>query len=124
MYEIVLAANIVREIVVAQAAWALPLVVVFIVLVVAAFLRRGDWRGSWRPAWISGVLAFIAACFALPGLSGAAWSDLSYFVDWAMLVALAAGFGAVVAAFVWSASAALRRPRGSRRPLAQAGAAG
>ena len=119
MYEIWLAANIVWEIVVEQARWTLPLALAFVALVVLALLRGGDWRRGWRWAWPSGLIAAIAAAAFLPGLSGAAWSDLSYVVDWAMLVATAVGVGAVVGAILWPLAALLRR-RTSDRSLATA----
>lgn len=109
MYEIWLAVNIAWEIVVAQAAWTISLAVVFVALVVLAFVRGGDWSAGWRWAWKSAVLAAAAAAVALPRLSGASWSDLSYVVDWLLLVAIAAAFGVAVAAIVWPLAAAFRR---------------
>ena len=123
MYEIWLAANIVWEIAVAQAAWTVPLAIVFAVLVVLALVRGGSWGRGWRWAWPSGLIAAVAATAFLPALSGAAWSDLSYVVDWAMLLATAAGVGAVVAAIVWPLAALLRR-RTADRTLVTARAGG
>ncbi len=123
MYELWLAMNIVWEMAVAQAAWTLPLALAFAVLVVTAFVRGGDWRRGWRWAWPSGLVATVAAIAFLPALSGAAWSDLAYVVDWAMLVATAVAVGAVVTAIVWPLAAALCR-RGAQRPLLAARANG
>ena len=123
MYEIWLAINIVWEIAVEQASWTLPLALAFVALVVLAFVRGGDWRRGWRWAWTSGVLAALVAIAFLPSLSGAAWSDLTYVVDWAMLVATAAAVAAVVVAIVWPLAAALCR-RGADRPLVAARASG
>lgn len=123
MYEIWLAMNIVWEMAVAQASWTVPLALAFAVLVVIALVRGADWRRGWRWAWRIGLLATVAAIAFLPALSGAAWSDLSYVVDWAMLVATAVAVGAVVAVFVWPLAAALCR-RGANRPLVTAHASG
>ena len=47
----------------------------------------------------------------LPGLTGAAWSDLAYFVDWFLLLALSAALGAAVLVLAWPLDAWMRRPR-------------
>ncbi len=123
MYEIWLALNIAWEIVVAQAVWAVPLVIVFAGLVVHALARRGDWRGGWRWTWKIALLAGVAAAIALPPLSGASWSDLAYVVDWALLAMIAAAVAGVVGAIVWPLAAVLLAG-GARRAEAPAGAAG
>jgi len=123
MYEIWLAVNIAWEIVVAQAAWAIPLAIVFVGLVVHAIARRGDWRAGWRWAWKSALFAGVAAAILLPPLSNASWSDLTYVVDWLLLVAIAAVAGAVVGALVWPLAAVLRAG-GAARADAPARAAG
>ncbi len=123
MYEIWLAMNIVWEIAVEQASWTLPLALVFVALVVIAFARGGDWGRGWRWAWITGLIAALVAVVLLPSLSGAAWSDLTYVVDWAMLFATAAAVGGVVVAIVWPLAAALS-PRSANRPLVAARASG
>ncbi|MCO5101688.1 MAG: hypothetical protein M9885_12505 [Burkholderiaceae bacterium] len=108
MYEIWLAINIVWEVLVAHAATAVLLAVVFVALVVHAIARRGDWRAGWRWAWKSAVFAGVAAAIVLPSLTGASWSDLAYVVDWLLLVAIAAVVAAVVGALVWPLAAAVR----------------
>lgn len=123
MYEIWLAVNIVWEIAVDQASWTIPLAIVFVVLVLLALVRGGDWRGGWRWAWTSAVIAAAAAIVALPALTGAAWSDVSYIVDGLILVAIAAAFGVAVGAFVWLLAVVLR-PRAASRPFASVRAAG
>jgi len=114
MYEIWLAVNIAWEIVVAQAVWAVPLAIVFAGLVVHAFARRGDWRAGWRWAWKSALVAGVVAALVLPSLSGASWSDLSYIVDWVLLVLIAAAVAAVVGAIAWPLATVLLAGRASR----------
>ncbi len=120
MYEIWLGLNIVAEIVAEQATWAVVAWVAFVVLVAAAARgRRAHWKHGGRYA-LWAALAVGAVTFALvPGASGASFADLSYAVDWALLVALAVAAGAIAAAFAWPAAAlALHR---AERASARAG---
>lgn len=118
MYEIRLAMNIVREMAVANASWTAPLALAFAALVVLAFLRGGDWGRGWRWAWPTGLVAALVSIAFVPSLSGAAWSELTYVVDWAMLFATAAAVAATVVAIAWPLAAALCRRSVKRRLVA------
>ena len=52
-----------------------------------------------------GALVMVAAVAWVPGWSRSSLSDMGYWVDWANLLAIAAGFGAVALAFAWPLSA-------------------
>lgn len=103
MYEIWLALNIVYEI--ARSVW--PLIAVALVLwigLMALAWRRLSCAGC-KPALIAGVLVALLAFLAIPGATRSSLGNLSYWVDWANLGAIALGAGAVAAAFalpVWS----------------------
>ncbi|WP_119354646.1 hypothetical protein [Azohydromonas sediminis] len=112
MYEIWLVMNIVWEI--ALDLWPLLLGagVLWVALMVTALRRRGaNWRGGVKFALGAAVLAAVATVLWLPGATQASLADMAYWVDWANLLALAAGFGLVAAAFAWPLGAMA----GSRR---------
>lgn len=90
MYEIWLALNIVWEI--ALTVWP------------ALLLGMLAWLALM-------VLAGIASVLWLPAATRSSLGELAYWVDWANLLAIAAGFGAIALAFVWPLAASMRRPR-------------
>lgn len=112
MYEIWLALNIVWEI--ALTVWPALLLgmLAWLALMVLALRRSGgDWRGGFTPALGAAVLAGIASVLWLPAATRSSLGELAYWVDWANLLAIAAGFGAIALAFVWPLAASMRRPR-------------
>lgn len=110
MYEIWLAINVVYELALAH----LPVVLFFLALWIAltgfVVLRgRANWRGAFPAALLAWVLASAAAFFGVPAATQSALSDMRYWVDWANLVAIAAGLGGIVALFVWPFIAGMAR---------------
>ncbi len=102
MYEIWLVMNIVWEI--ALDLWPLLLgaAVLWLVLMATALRRRGaNWGGGVKFALAAGLLVALATVLWLPGATQSSLAEMRYWVDWANLLALAAGFGAIAAAFVW-----------------------
>jgi len=110
MYEIWLVMNILWEI--ALTIWPLLLLGgVLWLLLMALALRRA--RPAWRGGFPLALLAFggvaLVAMLGVPTATQSSLAEMGYWVDWANLLAIAAGFGAVAAAFAWPL-AALRRP--------------
>ncbi len=110
MYEIWLAGNIVWEIALTQ----LPWVTAYGVLLAAVWLlawraRPLPWRRSLLLAAICAALVWLIAMLAVPPLTGASYSDLAYWVDWANLFAIAAGFGGAAMGLLWPLIARLGR---------------
>lgn len=112
MYEIWLMLNIVWEM--AVDLW--PLLLLLAVLWLA--LLAGTWRRAgthWRAALplALGVFAATAlvAALLLPGWTRSTLSEMGYWVDWAMLLGLAAAAGALAGGFVWPMVAAWRHGR-------------
>lgn len=109
MYEIWLVMNIVYEL--ALGIW--PVVVlalaVWLVLLVLARQRMGWQQGPL----VVGVGAVVAVLLFLtvPTFTQSALSNLDYWVDWANLLAVALGLGAVAAVFSWPLLALLRPQR-------------
>ena len=112
MYEIWLVLNILWEI--ALGVWPLLAVgaIVWVVLMVMA-ARRQDvcWRSAWRTALAVAVLTGVASFLLVPGWSRSSLANLSYWVDWANLGAIAAGFGAVLGAFALPLAVLMRSRR-------------
>ncbi len=108
MYEIWLVMNIVYEI--ALTVWPLLALalVVWLVMLWAARARLG--RGAARQAAGLGALAAVVLLFTVPTLTHSSLSNMGYWVDWANLVSVALGLGAVVAVFCWPVLALLRNP--------------
>lgn len=102
MYEIWLVINILWEIALgiwqpllaAAIAWAL-------LALRAARSPDAPWRSGLVPAMGIGLLVAVAAAALIPGWSRSSVSDMGYWVDWANLLAIAAGFGAAAMAFAW-----------------------
>ncbi len=106
MYEIWLMLNIVWEI--ALGVWPLLLLaaVLWLALVGMAWRQHGrHWRAGVWPAVGVGVLATTLAALWLPGWTRASLSDMGDWVDWGILLALAAAIGAVAVAYAWPALA-------------------
>lgn len=106
MYEIWLAANILLEL--ALMNWPLVLayaLVLALLLILALRARPLPWRRRLPVALVAGALVGILSMLSVPGLIGAQLSDLAYWVDWANLFAVSAGFGAAAAALAWPLAA-------------------
>ncbi len=97
MYEIWLAMNIVYEI--ALGVWPLLalLLAVWVALLVAARGRLGAHQV--RQALLLGALVAVALFFSVPALTQSSLSNMGYWVDWANLLAIALGLGALAAVF-------------------------
>ena len=97
MYEIWLAMNIVYEI--ALGVWPLLalLLAVWVALLVAARGRLG--ARQVRQALLLGALVAVALFFSVPALTQSSLSNMGYWVDWANLLAIALGLGALAAVF-------------------------
>lgn len=108
MYEIWLVLNIVYEI--ALGIWPVLLLalLVWIALLVAARGRLG--LRALRPALLLGAIVAAVLVAAVPSLTQSSLSNMDYWVDWANLLAIALGLGALAALFVWPL-AALACPR-------------
>lgn len=108
MYEIWLALNIVYEITLGVWPALLVLLLVWIALLVAA---RGRLSAhALRPALALGALVAAALVLAVPSLTQSSLANMGYWVDWANLLAIALGLGALAAVFAWPL-AALACPR-------------
>ncbi|MCU0968259.1 MAG: hypothetical protein MUF03_05440 [Rubrivivax sp.] len=111
MYEIWLALNILWEI--ALDVW--PLIaagaLLWAVLMATAARRSGRGWGRGLPLALGvGLLVAVAAFALLPGLTRSSLGELRYWVDWANLLMMAAGFGAIAAAFAWPLASMRGKP--------------
>ena len=97
MYEIWLAMNIIYEI--ALGIWPLLalLLAVWVALLVAARGRLG--ARQVRQALLLGALVAVALFFSVPTLTQSSLANMGYWVDWANLLAIALGLGALAAVF-------------------------
>jgi hypothetical protein len=97
MYEIWLVMNIVYEI--ALGIWPLLalLLAVWAVMLVAARRRLG--ARQVRQAALLGALVAVALFFSVPTLTQSSLANMGYWVDWANLLAVALGLGALAAVF-------------------------
>jgi hypothetical protein len=102
MYELWLAANIGWEIALTVLPLLLAAAAVWALITLLALRRPGAaWRARLPAALGVAVLAAVAGFLWVPGSIGSALGELRYWVDWANLAAIAAGIGAVAAAFAW-----------------------
>ncbi len=102
MYEIWLMLNIVWEI--ALGIWPLLLGALILWLAILGAARRkvtGHWRAAIRPALVIGAVVAIVAALLMPGWTRSTLSDVSYRVDWAILLAMGVGAGTAAVAFAW-----------------------
>ena len=105
MYEIWLAMNIVYEIALSVAPWLAVLLLVWLVLLVLA--RKRLSLCALRPALVLTALVAGVLFFALPALTQSSFANMGYWVDWANLLAVALGLGALVGVFCISVAALL-----------------
>ena len=92
MYEIWLVLNIVYEI-------ALGLWPLLLGLLLAA--RNRLLRRAVRPALLLGGLVAVALVPGVPWLTQSSLVQMGYWVDWANVLAIALGLGALAALFTW-----------------------
>ena len=97
MYEIWLVINIVYEI--ALTIWPL-LALALAVWLVLLWLARSRSGGA-KAAIGVGALAAVLLLFTVPSMTNSSLSNMGYWVDWANLLAVAGGLGALIAVFVW-----------------------
>ena len=94
MDEIWLAMNIVYEIALSVAPWLAVLLLVWLALLVLA--RKRLSLCALRPALVLTALVAGVLFFALPALTQSSFANMGYWVDWANLLAVALGLGALV----------------------------
>ena len=112
MYEIWLAMNIVFELGLMYLPVVIGVAALLIVLFAIAIVRgRPAWCAAVKTAIGVGVLLLIAAFVLTPGMTKSSFENMGYWVDWANLFAISAGFGAVAAALTLPLAATLRRQR-------------
>ncbi|MDO9278175.1 MAG: hypothetical protein Q7U05_06395 [Polaromonas sp.] len=99
MYEVWLGLNILYEI----ALTVLPvLAVLAFAWLVILVIRRENLRQAQIGLLLSvAALVTVVAAIALPSLSKSSLADMGYWVDWATLLGVAAGFGFAAAVFLW-----------------------
>lgn len=106
LYEVQLAINIMWEYLLAN------LAVVIILLVTIAFLfgiaavkGAPAWKKGLRVGIIGGIVVALGSLFVIPSVIDSKLSDLTYWVDWANLFAVAGIWGAIGAAMLWPVGA-------------------
>lgn len=110
MYEIWLVMNIGWEI--ALGIWPLLAVglVAWLVLVALAWRHpAARWRSALPLALGLGAAAAVVGFLWVPSATRSSLQEMAYWVDWANLVSLALGIGAVSLAFAWPATVLWRR---------------
>ena len=108
MYEIWLAMNIVYEIALDLWPALLPLLLVWLAVLLINRQRLG--QVAWTTLLAVAVLVGVVAVLALPSLSKSSLAEMGYWVDWANLLAMAAGCGVAAAVLLWPVLA-MRRSR-------------
>lgn len=102
MYELWLALNIVYELALVH----MPTLIILVVAIgflfgIAAVKGSPAWGKGFRLGLAGGVVVTIAGFFFVPAMIDSSIGDLNYWVDWANLLAVAAGFGAAAAVLLW-----------------------
>lgn len=95
-YDIWLALNIFWEIALGKLSIILLAGVIWIIITTIALSKRYiHWGTVLRTALIPAGIVAVVMFFLFPGQSFASLADMGYWVDWAVLSAIALGFGAV-----------------------------
>ena len=71
-----------------------------VVWLVLLFVARGRSGGAGAAVGV-GALAAVVLFFTVPSMTNSSLSNVAYWVDWANLLAVAGGLGALIAVFVW-----------------------
>lgn len=112
MYEIWLMLNIVYELALAVWPWLLALALVWLaLLLLARGRRRADWRASLPGAGGLGLLVALVIFFVTPLWSRSGLGEMKYWVDWANLLGIAAGWGVGGLLLAWPLLTWLRPPQ-------------
>lgn len=106
MYEVWLAINIVWEYLLAN----MPVVIILAVTIgflfgIAAVKGRPAWGKGLRVGIVGGIVVALASLFLIPSVIDSGLSDLTYWVDWANLLAIAGIWGAIGAIMLWPVGA-------------------
>ena len=110
MYELWLGLNVVFEFLRPAMLWLVLATLVWVVLVGLA-ARRHVWRRALPIALIAGVVGTAVAVFAIPSLfMDSSLREAQYWLDWAAVIGMGAGVGAVITAWVWPLAALASRP--------------
>ena len=110
MYEIWLVMNIVWEI--ALGLWPLLAaagIAWFVLLGLAWRSPAAQWRSAAPLALGLALVAALVGFLAIPAATKSSLRELSYWVDWANLTAIALGIGAATLAYAWPAGVLWRR---------------
>ena len=99
MYEIWLALNIVYEI--ARGAWPVLLALALAWVALLAMARGRLSARALRQALLPGAVVAALLTLSIPSLTHSSLDNLDYWVDWANLLAIALGLGALAALFAW-----------------------
>lgn len=106
MYEIWLAINIVYEI--ALTIW--PLLALALLVWLALLWTAGARLGRGVGAALGvGALVALVLLVSVPSLTHSSFANMGYWVDWANLLAIALGLGAVAAVFFLAPAGAAQR---------------
>lgn len=111
MYEIWLVINILWELALGAAPWLLAALAVWTALMVVASQRGADWRAGLPGAVTVAVVVAVAAFLWVPGATRSSLRELTYWVDWANLVAVALGFAGAAVLLAWPVFAMQRGRR-------------
>ncbi len=105
-YEVWLAMNIVWEYLLANmAVLIILLAAIGLLFGIAAVKGAPAWRKGLRVGLIGGVVVALGSLFMIPSVIDSSLSDLTYWVDWANLFAIAGVWGAIGAVMLWPVGA-------------------
>lgn len=108
MYEIWLGLNIFFEMLKPALGVLIVLAALWLALFVFALRSQGaQWRRVMPAVSVIGLLVALVVLIFGPTLTSSSLSQLSYWVDWAFLVASSVGAGALLAFLSWPALALL-----------------
>ena len=100
MYEIWLTLNILYELGLQYLPMVIGTALLWLVLMAVAAARgRAGWGAALKPAIAIAVVVTAITFFITPGMTQSSFANMGYWVDWANLLAIALGLGALAAVF-------------------------
>lgn len=110
MYEVWLMLNIVYELALAVWPWLAALALLWVIFLFMARGRGGSaWRAAFPGAVVLGVLVAAIIFFITPSWSKSGLGEMKYWIDWANLLGIAAGWGAGAVILTWPLLTGLRK---------------
>lgn len=101
MYEIWLIINTFYELALANLGLVLTVLVLWLLLMsVTQFMKTSPWLKGVKPALLVAAVVWVISIFLVPGATKSSFANVTYIVDWLVVIGVALAVAGLVALFV------------------------